>query len=374
LKQDGDAAPTNTAETALDSQYLKSIIGAIMSGDLLEDTGIADTYALDPFTDKQGPSKLINGMRVRGVIQNNNTGASTLNLNGLGAKSIVTNTGTALGPDTLRSGQEYTFQYDLANDRFFIVNISLSPTIGFKNRLINGDFQSWPLGDITGETGTTAFASIWQRAVGGSGTAADIDLTQEMFALGQTDVPGNPRNFLRIRFNDTGSGLDATSEDIIRQAMEDVATFSNGQMNFSFYARSTIGSRELGLFIDQHYGTGGSPSADQETFIDRVTLTSDWALYSVTTAVPDTSAGTRGNDGNDALRIVLGSNYGASTRWGVADPGGALGYVSTGDIEVVFTQAEEGSVATDYDFRPASIEDTMINRYLVVNTVGGQYP
>jgi hypothetical protein len=58
------------------------------------------------------------GMLFACSINNNNTGASTMNVNGIGAKNIVHDqTGNALTASSLISGQIYAFRYDGANLR-----------------------------------------------------------------------------------------------------------------------------------------------------------------------------------------------------------------------------------------------------------------
>ncbi|MZR14215.1 hypothetical protein GQE99_14425 [Maritimibacter sp. DP07] len=52
-----------------------------------------------------------------------NTGAVTLDIDGVGAKSVVKAAGTALSGGDLVSGGAYTLWYDGANDRFQVVGL-----------------------------------------------------------------------------------------------------------------------------------------------------------------------------------------------------------------------------------------------------------
>jgi hypothetical protein len=72
------------------------------------DTGAANALvvAVTP-----APSAYTAGMQINVKVANNNTGAATINVNGLGAKSIQRN-GASLGSGALVAGQVYRLVYD----------------------------------------------------------------------------------------------------------------------------------------------------------------------------------------------------------------------------------------------------------------------
>ncbi len=74
------------------------------------DTGTANTYAVALSPD---PTALVDGMSVTFRALNTNTGASTLNLNGLGAVGITAN-GNALGAGQIVAGGDYDVTYSSA--------------------------------------------------------------------------------------------------------------------------------------------------------------------------------------------------------------------------------------------------------------------
>lgn len=76
------------------------------------DTGTANTYAI---TLSPAPAALAAGQRVRFKVANANTAASTLNVNSLGAKSLVKSGSTALASGDLAAGQIVTAVYDGTN-------------------------------------------------------------------------------------------------------------------------------------------------------------------------------------------------------------------------------------------------------------------
>jgi hypothetical protein len=93
---------------------------------LLYDTGTANAYAgsLNP-----APSALISGLTVVLKIANANTGASTFNLNNLGAKSIVNRLGQALNGGDLPAGSYATLVYDSGAGVWVLVNVINLPSL-----------------------------------------------------------------------------------------------------------------------------------------------------------------------------------------------------------------------------------------------------
>jgi hypothetical protein len=73
------------------------------------DTGSANTYAIALAT---APSSYVAGLTVQFKIATANTGASTLNVNGLGAKSLTKNGTSALASADLTVGKVVTAVYD----------------------------------------------------------------------------------------------------------------------------------------------------------------------------------------------------------------------------------------------------------------------
>ena len=84
----------------------------VAAADYAADGGIADAYTmlLDPV-----PTAYVTGKTYAFKAANTNTGASTLNVNGLGAKSIVKAVSTALAAGDIAAGQVVVVRYDGTN-------------------------------------------------------------------------------------------------------------------------------------------------------------------------------------------------------------------------------------------------------------------
>ena len=115
-------------------------------------SGSANTYtaSLSP-----APSSYFEGMAVSVKINTSNTGASTLNLNSLGAKAIVTSLGDHVTVGDLPSGSSITLRYN--GTHFRIISNSnklrVNSTTG-KPEYYNGTkwvalMGSYPVGNVT---------------------------------------------------------------------------------------------------------------------------------------------------------------------------------------------------------------------------------
>lgn len=91
------------------------------------DSGAADAYVLTKIGSKQSVTAYTDGMQSSFNVDITNTGASTINVDSLGVKSIVYK-GAALNGGELTAGLIVNLVFDLANDRFELIP-NLSNTI-----------------------------------------------------------------------------------------------------------------------------------------------------------------------------------------------------------------------------------------------------
>jgi len=107
---------------------LQSAINDPASGyvNLVYDTGTANAYAgtLNP-----APSAMVSGLTVVLKIANSNTGASTFNLNSLGAQPIVNMMGQALSGGALPAGGYAVLTYDATASQWVLTNVVNLPSI-----------------------------------------------------------------------------------------------------------------------------------------------------------------------------------------------------------------------------------------------------
>ena len=110
---------TGQTLTSTDLDQLgKGIAVYVAAGDFYVDSGAANAYVLGAVGSRQTPPSYVNGMKIRYIPANSNTGASTVNVSALGVKNLRRVDGTALQADDLQAGVPVSFQYDTTSGTF----------------------------------------------------------------------------------------------------------------------------------------------------------------------------------------------------------------------------------------------------------------
>ena len=230
-----------------------------------------------------------------------------------------------------------------------------STLLGRRNAIINGNFDVWQRGTSQTAAGYGS-ADRWRTDI----ATSTQSVTRQTFTLGQTDVPYNPKHYYS---NVVTTGSTASSYSVLRQRIEDVATFAGETVTLSFYAKADA-SKNIAVEFRQYFGTTGSPSATVNISPETVALTTSWAKYTVTVDVPSISGKTLGTDGNDFISVGFwldaGSDYNARTN--------SLGNQS-GTFEFAQVQLEAGSVATPFERRSVGEELALCQRYYQRSTL-----
>ena len=178
-----------------------------------------------------------------------------------------------------------------------------------ENRIINGAFDFWQRG--TSFTSSGYGADRWSQAIDG-GT---VTQSRQAFALGDTFGNNNPTFFYR----QTVSGQSTSAQyAIISHAVESVRSYAGQTITLLGWARRSSGSGNMAVEGGQVFGSGGSPSSTVLLSPQTVTLTSSWAAFAVTIAVPSISGKTLGSNNNDYLLLNFwtsaGSDWNARTN------------------------------------------------------------
>jgi len=170
------------------------------------------------------------------------------------------------------------------------------------NKIINGQFDIWQRGTTSGSTTSSGYNSADRWFINQSGATSTT--SQQVFDAGQTDVPSNPKYYLR--FNPTTANNNAG----IEQRIENVEGIQ-GEHTLSFWAKGTSpygGSLEIGF--QQNFGSGGSTSTQTEyaTF----SLSGSWVKKTFTFTPTSLSGKTIGTsiitgfgNGSGRLRAIV---------------------------------------------------------------------
>lgn len=147
--------------------------------------------------------------------------------------------------------------------------------------------------------------------------------------------------------------------------IEGVRRLSGKTVTYSFWARATTGTPRIGVFWWQHFGAGGSPSADIGSNLGVTpALSATWQRYSVTGVFPSASGKTFGTTaGTDWSQIgTFLSEQGNNSVYS-----GGIG-VQSGTVQFWGMQLEIGSTATPLEKLDPRMDLANCQRFYVVQT------
>jgi hypothetical protein len=223
-----------------------------------------------------------------------------------------------------------------------------------KNKIINGDFSINQRSFTSTTTDGTYGFDRWLLITSG-GTCT---YSTQAFTAGTAPVAGyEGTNFARLLTSGQSTGYS-----ILVQKIENARTFANQTVTVSFWAKAGTGTPQVAVNFFRNYGTGGSPSASEYTnTATKVTLSTSWARYTATLAVPSVSGktfGTTANTSSLGLYLFTSDNVtGASNSLGVQNA----------TIDFWGVQVEAGSVATAFQTATGTIQGELAacQRYYV---------
>ncbi|SOC47680.1 hypothetical protein SAMN05892877_13224 [Rhizobium subbaraonis] len=172
-------------------------------------------------------------------------------------------------------------------------NVDADVLGGFRNKIINGNFDVWQRGS-SGFVGSNAFnADRWlcQR------TAA-VAVSRINASPGTLAVPGNPSFGVLVNCT-VASTVDNAP---LMQRIEDVKTLSGMLATWTFYAQFPAG-KELIPRVTQSFGTSGSTTVIVD--LPAIVGTGEWKRYDIVTEIPSVTGKTMGAAGNDFVQLSL---------------------------------------------------------------------
>lgn len=298
------------------------------------------------------------------ALTNSNTAISTANAAAADAQDALDTIDAAVANKISKDGSiDFTGHQKLLNSapsdplhaasKGYVDAVKAATLKAGNNYLDNTEFV-WnlsPLSSLPAGTGTRWLAARWHHTSSGSTHAVEM----LPFAMGQTDVPDNPRNYLHVT---CASVAGAGNWCNLGQALETVTTLSGQTVTFSFWARAD-GTKPISVEFVQYFGNGGSPSAEVNGIgATKFTLSTTWTKYSLTVTLPSVAGKTMGTtlSGFLSAQIWLDAGSTFNTRT-----------VSLGQQNIVFDIAhpklEVGSEATPYVPRGFGEDLANIGRY-----------
>lgn len=228
----------------------------------------------------------------------------------------------------------------------------VSPFNGFKNYIINGNFDIWQYG--VSQT-TSVYGSDDRWFNGNNGTTK----THSQIACTNTErVLFNASKFSRTVVS---SVVGASNSAAKKQLIEDVSKLAGKTVTLSFWARADS-NKNIWLEFKQNFGTGGSPSAlVTGLYGQAIALTSTWQKKIITFTLPSIVGKTVGTDGvhTSSTELQFWFDVGSASTGRIP-----TGIQQSGTFDIAQVQLEEGSVATPFENRPYGLELLLCQRYL----------
>jgi hypothetical protein len=230
-------------------------------------------------------------------------------------------------------------------DAMTVAGENVTPYTGRKNYVINGDMRISQRGTTFNSVADGSYTlDRWVIDHAGGTT---INITQESFPLGQTDVVG-AKNYLRMNVVTSGDFAH------LDHRIEDVTLFDNRTVTLSFWAKASS-SMNLAFEWLQYFGAGGSAEVRGTNL--GFSLTTSWQKFTYTINLPSLSGKTVGSGSSLRLRFVPSSTDATfASRWG------ANGNF-TGTVDLALVQLEVGDKATPFEHRSFGEELALCQRY-----------
>ena len=234
------------------------------------------------------------------------------------------------------NGKLYIYYNDGNSGQWVSVMPSQTAIDVSQNYIINGDF----------EINQRAFTSITSNGYGFDrwamyGSSGNTYSTQA-FTPGAGPVSGTEStNYARLVT--TGqTGTAAYTQ--LTQKIEDVRLLAGKTVTVSFYAKAASGTPKVAVELVQVFGDGGTPSSNVFVLAGQPTLSTSWARYSVTIALPSLTGKTLGTTANTSFTqlnmwVSAGTDFNART--------GSLG-IQSNTFDFWGVQVEKGSLATSF--------------------------
>ncbi|MHB1183407.1 MAG: hypothetical protein ACYC4A_01730 [Desulfobulbia bacterium] len=224
-----------------------------------------------------------------------------------------------------------------------------------KNKIINGNFDIWQRGTSAnlGNDGTMVFGpDRWKAWSNGTGMVGTI--SRQTFTLGQTDVPNNPTNFCRVNVTTPAIGQ---GYNVIAQFIESVLTLAGKPVAISFWAKASANINLPSIKIQQHFGSGGAPSATVDTLLAaNLSITPAWQKFTYTTTLAAIAGKSLGTNNDSALILQLG-----------------LPVNATSTVDIAQVQVEVGNVVTEFEQRHIAEELALCQRYYEKSYIDNSY-
>ena len=250
---------------------------------------------------------------------------------------------------------------------------------GFKNKLINGNFDFWQRGITFGFRNPTTeqnryTADRW-KLVNSGGTTADrlsVQINKSPLILGEL-VGSNVYSQNCLEFSIGTGGFTGDSETFLYQRVEGIEQLPSGYATLSFYAKASVSNAKLGVGFRRDFGGGTAPDYattgieqnSQKNTGFTTTLPIRWQRFSHTFSLPDSSGGIIGASGTDGPEIKFyvraGSTFAGKDVTEEINPN--LAGVNNYTIQLAQIQLEVGQGVSPFELNDPTTDLNRCLRY-----------
>lgn len=292
------------------------------------DSGIANAYAV-----AVGPAitSYVDGLTVRFKATNANTGASTINVNGLGIRSIVRPDGTSLAADDIYAGQISQLSYNATTSQF---QLALTPLAAV--------YQALGYANAAAASASAASGSASSAAGSASSASTSMGLAMQWaislslvdgtyfgarkYAIDAANTfNGTSTTSLTVGLGSKSFATQAGKAWVVGQRVTVARTSDPSTVMFAYVNTYDIATGAANVIVDKFNGSG--------TYTDwTISIGGSNGASGTLTFVPVTNATTVVvAAGNFYCLRVAGANLSvpvlaAGSKWGFGVSGGSIAY------------------------------------------------
>lgn len=217
-----------------------------------------------------------------------------------------------------------------------LVAADLPALYALRNRVINGNFDFWQRGtSFNFPANVGYYADRWHnQGIGGGAPTGTIS----RIALNPGDLGTTTPATYALQWNQTA--VASSGNPTIEQRIENSLTLGGQAFTLSFWGKCSSGTVSVQPLLRQIFQVSGIV----DTFLAAQTFTTTWQRFTISGSLPS----------------VVGKSVGAGDYLGLQFlmPNGA-----TFTVQFAQVQLEPGSVATDFEYRPPTLELLLCQRY-----------
>lgn len=284
----------------------------------------------------------------------------TINISGVGAKTITQSNGSGLWSSALVVGTPYEIYYDGTNFRVQSGQlgsqiVQMGSPFALRNRFIDGKFDIWSTGTSFNLTaGSNSYtADMWAASPGNIAGAATI--SRIAFAPGSEPLSATSPLSFACRFQQTTGST--SGNPFITQKIESVATAQGRSQTLSVVAFVASGTLNVtSITIVQSFGGGGGSASVTSGATVNWNVTTTPQRFSVRLDIPSITGKTIGTTGNDSLGIAV--QFPLNTTFDIR--------MTEFQLEDCPANAPAEGLPTPYEVRGFQVEQAMGTRYFQV--------